>query len=87
MVCLCTVGVILVIILYYVYKQYKWNTLKPRFDGKTVFITGGSSGIGEQLCKRFVQLGAKNVIITARRVAELERVKSECADPSKVMVL
>jgi len=59
---------------------------KPKFNGKTVFITGGSSGIGEQLCKRFIELGAKKVIIAARRLNELERVKKECKYPEKVEV-
>jgi dehydrogenase/reductase SDR family protein 7B len=39
------------------------------------------------LAKRFVELGAKQVIITARRVAELERVRNECKDPSKVVIM
>lgn len=59
----------------------------PKFNGKTVFITGGSSGIGEELCKRFVELGAKKVIIAARRLNELERVKGETKYPEKVEVI
>jgi len=55
----------------------------PTFTGKRVFITGGSSGIGEHLAKRFVELGA-HVVITARREEELKRVKAEAKDPSKV---
>jgi len=55
--------------------------------GKTVFISGGSSGIGECLCKKFVELGAKKVIIAARRKEELMRVKSECSDPTRVEIL
>jgi len=43
-----------------------------------VFITGASSGIGEQLAKRMTQLGAAVVVLSARRVNELERVKKEC---------
>ena len=44
----------------------------------TVLITGASSGIGEELAKKFVKSGAKRVILSARRVGELERVKREC---------
>ncbi|CDW76091.1 short-chain dehydrogenase [Stylonychia lemnae] len=63
------------------------KTVKLDFSGKIVLITGGSSGIGEELAKRFVELNAEKVIITARRLNELERVKSECKDPSKVIVM
>lgn len=49
-----------------------------------MFITGGSSGIGEALTKRIVQLNPKKVIISARRIEELERVKKECDNPSIV---
>jgi short-subunit dehydrogenase involved in D-alanine esterification of teichoic acids len=54
---------------------------KLDFTGKTILITGGSSGIGEHLCKRLIELNAKNVIITARNRTELERVKRESKDP------
>jgi NADP-dependent 3-hydroxy acid dehydrogenase YdfG len=49
-----------------------------------VFISGGSSGIGECLCKMFIELGASKVIIGARRVNELERVRNESKAPEKV---
>ena len=52
-----------------------------------VFISGGSSGIGEQLAKDFVNLGAKKVIIAARRIDELKRVQSACKYPDKVQVV
>jgi FlaA1/EpsC-like NDP-sugar epimerase len=45
---------ITVVVAYLTYYFILWKSCKPRFDGKTIFITGGSSGIGEQLCKRFV---------------------------------
>ena len=59
----------------------------PRFDGKVVFITGASAGLGEQLTKDIVSRGAKKVIIAARRVQELERVRQETGQPDKVEVL
>lgn len=43
------------------------------FDGETVWITGASSGIGEALAKAFAAQGAA-VILSGRRVAELQRV-------------
>lgn len=57
---------------------------KPDFTGKTILVTGGSSGIGESLTKQFSLMGAKRIIIAARRLNELERVKSECSRPEIV---
>ncbi len=56
------------------------------YTNKTVWITGASSGIGEALTYEFAKQGA-NLIISARRVDELERVQEQCPDPSKVQVL
>ena len=47
------------------------------FKGQTIWITGGSSGIGEALAKQFAIDGA-SVILSARRQSELERVKEAC---------
>jgi short-subunit dehydrogenase len=54
--------------------------------GKTVWITGASSGIGEALALLASKRGAK-VILSARREAELQRVRSACVDPAQVAVL
>jgi dehydrogenase/reductase SDR family protein 7B len=48
-----------------------------KFKDKTVWITGASSGVGEGLARVFHREGA-NIIISARREAELERVKASC---------
>lgn len=50
-----------------------------RFEGKVVWITGASSGIGEALAYAFAREGAK-LVLTARRKAELERVADACTD-------
>ena len=57
-----------------------------RFSNKTAWVTGASSGIGEQLVYALVKQGAK-VIISSRKQADLERVKSACANPEHVFVL
>lgn len=51
------------------------------FSGKTVWITGGSSGIGEALVKSLAQYGA-TVIASSNDAAGLERVKNESAENS-----
>ena len=50
-----------------------------RFKGKVVWITGASSGIGEALAHAFHGEGA-HVVLSARRVAELNRVAGDLAD-------
>ncbi len=47
-------------------------------EGKTVFITGGGSGIGLALTKAFVAAG-NEVIICGRTTAKLERAAAEVA--------
>lgn len=46
------------------------------FKGKTVWITGASSGIGEALVKQFAYLEA-NIVLSARNEQELNRVQKE----------
>lgn len=57
-----------------------------QLTGKTVWITGASSGIGEAMALLASQRGAK-VILTARREAELRRVQLACAHPTLTAVL
>lgn len=47
---------------------------RERVEGKVVWITGASRGIGEILAMQFASLGAK-LILSARNRDELERVK------------
>ena len=50
--------------------------------GKVVFVTGGGSGLGLSMSRRFLELGAK-VVIASRRLelleAEAERLRAETA--------
>ncbi|GMN08716.1 SDR family NAD(P)-dependent oxidoreductase [Croceitalea sp. MTPC9] len=58
----------------------------PRIDGKTVWITGASSGIGEELA---YQLSLRNckLILSARRKEMLEKVKDKCANKENIYIL
>jgi len=78
---------LLIFVVVQAIRTFRWNHVKLNFAGKTVFISGGSSGLGEEMCKQMIRLGAKKIIIAARRVDELERVKRESGAPEKVQVL
>jgi short-subunit dehydrogenase len=48
-----------------------------KLANKTIWITGASSGVGEGMAKVFHREGAE-IIISARRQSELERVRAAC---------
>ena len=52
---------------------------------KVVWITGASSGIGEALAHEFAKEGAK-LVLSARRLEELERVKRELSLPENAVM-
>lgn len=56
------------------------------FHNKVVWITGASSGIGEALARAFSRGGAQ-LVLSARRAAELERVRQGCDHPERHCVL
>ena len=51
-----------------------------------IWITGASSGIGEELAKQYAQRGNR-LILSARREKELERVKALCTQPENIAIL
>jgi NAD(P)-dependent dehydrogenase (short-subunit alcohol dehydrogenase family) len=52
------------------------RTLNDAVAGKTVLITGGSSGIGESAAKKIAEAGG-TVVLVARTLENLEKVASE----------
>ena len=56
------------------------------FEGKVVWITGASSGIGEALAYTLAVRGAR-LILSARRAEQLKGVQAACAYPDRHLVL
>ena len=64
--------------------------MSKRLEGKTIVITGASSGIGRSTALEFARTSPKNLrlILTARRVDVLQEVggdKKEVGDGVKVL--
>ncbi|XP_030071014.1 dehydrogenase/reductase SDR family member 7 [Microcaecilia unicolor] len=54
-----------------------------QLPGKVVWVTGASSGIGEELAYQLASLGAL-LVLSARRENELQRVKKKCLENSNL---
>jgi short-subunit dehydrogenase len=57
-----------------------------QLNGKVIWITGASSGIGEALAYELSKLNNK-LILSSRNREVLEKVKENCADSTRVAVL
>lgn len=55
------------------------SAMAKRLEGKTVLVTGASSGIGKSTAKEFARSSPKNLklILTARRIDSLQEVAAE----------
>ena len=57
-----------------------------KLQGQVIWITGASSGVGEGMARVFHREGA-SLVLSARRQAELERVKASCQGPGTIDIL
>lgn len=60
--------------------------MSGKLAGQVIWITGASSGVGEGMARVFSRQGAE-LILSARREAELDRVKADCAGLGPVHLL
>jgi len=67
------------------------SAMGKRLEGKTIVITGASSGIGKSTAIEFARTSPKNLklVLTARRVDKLkevaEQIRTEVGDGVKVL--
>ncbi|MEO1043109.1 MAG: SDR family oxidoreductase [Pseudomonadota bacterium] len=60
--------------------------MSQRFTGKVALVTGGGSGIGKEVAKRFVAEGGR-VVINGRNEAKLQEAAQEIGNNDQVAIL
>ncbi|XP_051833734.1 dehydrogenase/reductase SDR family member 7 [Antechinus flavipes] len=63
----------------------EWQGRRPEWElsNMVVWVTGASSGIGEELVYQLSKLGA-SLVLSSRKANELERVKNKCLEISNL---
>ncbi|XP_068625609.1 retinol dehydrogenase 11 [Battus philenor] len=81
---LLALAFIAVIFVIRLYAQYTCGIYKgkAKMDGKTVIVTGCTSGIGKETAKELAKRGAK-VIMACRNVDAAEKIKGEIIESTK----
>lgn len=62
----------------YLARSRQWKPLRDRLDGRTVIITGATSGLGRQAAEQIAVLGAR-VVLVARNPMKADRAAQEIA--------
>jgi dehydrogenase/reductase SDR family protein 7B len=60
--------------------------METNLNQKVAWVVGASSGIGEELCRQLNKAGTF-VVLSARKVSELERVQSSLSFPDNSMIV
>ncbi|XP_072933886.1 retinol dehydrogenase 14 [Epargyreus clarus] len=81
---LAILGLIGIFFIIHLYARFTCGTYreKTRMDGKTVIVTGCTSGIGKETARELAKRGAR-VIMACRNVDAAEKVKDEIIDGTK----
>ena len=51
--------------------------MKLDFKNKIVLITGGEGGLGQSICKKFLQLGATVIVTTTKKKIRKRKEKEK----------
>ncbi len=62
-------------------RSFGWDTELPRMEGRTVLVTGATSGLGLAAARAIAQLGAR-VLLLARSAERAELARTEISDAS-----
>mmetsp|Transcript_50058 Transcript_50058/g.116204 ORF Transcript_50058/g.116204 Transcript_50058/m.116204 type:complete len:291 (-) Transcript_50058:68-940(-) len=62
-------------------RQRETRAVEGYFDGKVVWVTGASGGLGEAICVELCRVAKpRGLLLSSRRESELERVRQRCLE-------